>query len=781
MPLAAGARLGSYEIVAALGAGGMGEVYRAHDSRLGRDVALKVLPAEFASSPDRLKRFEREARAVAALNHPSIVVLYSIEDAAGTRFLTMELVEGQSLDREVTAGPLAIPRVLEFAIALADALTVAHEKGVIHRDLKPANIMVAADGRLKVLDFGLAKLAEPEGDASRTTALLSSTSEVGGLIGTVPYMAPEQLRGEPVDSRTDLFALGAVLYELISGRRAFDGRTMAEVTSSILRDQPPPLRTSRPDVPSGLDQAVSRCLGKGPAERPASARELAAELREIQRAFERGDLSVGGAQATLAGRPAVAVLPFRDLQRRPENADLGLGLADATITELTLIQSLLVRPTSTILRYQEESISAQAAARQLGVDAVVEGSFQRSGDRLRVTVQLVARADGHPLWGTKIDTSLEDVFRMQDEVSRHIAAALDVRLTPMDEQKLAGASRAAPAGDAFAEYMGGKRHLYRGTLTGVNAAIEHFEKALSIDPRFAAAWAGLGDAYMRMAFEHAPDGDWQSRAKEMCERALALDPDLPEARYVRGRLAWNPAAGFDHARAIRESLGALALRPGLTEARYLLGVVLFHVGLLDESDREFGRILAADPQDLYARAHRGSNRLHQGRYDEALALAEEEVRQVAAPWNLYVLAQSQARLSRLDEAAQTVLRMGREAPDYPEAHALSGLVAALRGDDAGARQEIERTAANRRAFGHYHHAQYDVACIYVRLGELDPALEWLTQSAKNGYPCYSFFESDPLLRPLQAHAGFAPLMRELRAECETYARLYAEVREGVSA
>jgi len=286
---------------------------------------------------------------------------------------------------------------------------------------------------------------------------------------------------------------------------------------------------------------------------------------------------------------------------------------------------------------------------------------------------------------------------------------------------------------------------------------------------------------MRMAFEHAPDGDWQSRAKEMCERALALDPDLPEARYVRGRLAWSPTAGFDHARAIRESLGALALRPGLTEARYLLGVVLFHVGLLDESDREFGRILAADPQDLYARAHRGSNRLHQGRYDEALALAEEEVRQVAAPWNLYVLAQSQARLSRLDEAAQTVLRMGREAPDYPEAHALSGLVAALRGDDAAARQEIERTAANRRAFGHYHHAQYDVACIYVRLGELDPALEWLTQSAKNGYPCCSFFESDPLLRPLQAHAGFAPLMRELRTECEAYARLYAELREGVSA
>src|SRR4029079_14521737 len=191
MPLAAGARLGSYEIVAALGAGGMGEVYRARDSRLGRDVALKVLPAEFASSPDRLKRFEREARAVAALSHPNIVVLYSIEDAAGTRFLTMELVEGQSLDREVTAGPLAIPRVLEFAIALAEALTVAHEKGVIHRDLKPANIMVAADGRLKVLDFGLAKLAEPEGDAGRATALLSSTSEVGGLIGTVPYMAPE--------------------------------------------------------------------------------------------------------------------------------------------------------------------------------------------------------------------------------------------------------------------------------------------------------------------------------------------------------------------------------------------------------------------------------------------------------------------------------------------------------------------------------------------------------------------------------------------------------------
>lgn len=764
----------------------MGEVYRARDPRLGRDVALKVLSAAFEASPDRLARFEREARAVAALSHPNIVVLYSVEEHEGVRLLTMELVDGESLRDQLRGGALPISRVLEIAFALSDALTAAHEKGVVHRDLKPENLMVTKEGRLKVLDFGLAKWMRTETafEVSEDSTISTAASDVGQLAGTFPYMAPEQLLGQPVDGRADIFALGAVLYELAAGRRAFEGHTMPEVTGAILHREPTRLVELRGDIPLELERAVSRCLEKQPEARP-SARELRSELQEIQRSLDRG-AHLGARPGASAGHevpasPSIAVLPFRDLQRRPENSDLGLALADATITELAQMRSLVVRPTSTIVRYQEGAVDAQAAARELGVDAVVEGTFQRSGSRLRVTVQLVSRSDGRPRWGTKIDTSLEDIFRMQDEVSRRIAETLNVQLSPVEDRRLAEAARPAPLGDAYAEYMGGKRHLFRGTLEDVNVAIERFERARSIDPNFAAASAALGDAYMRMAFEYAPGGDWQARAQSMCERALALDPNLPEGRYLRGRLSWNPVTGFDHAGALRDALAALAVRPGLIEARYLVGLVLFHVGLLDESDAEFGVVLGLDPQDLYAGSHRGTIRLFQGRYGEALAFGAESSRRVSAPWVLCLMAQCHLRLGQLEQAAQVVARLEREAPSYSEVHSLAGLVAALIGDRVGARNGIERTLANPQPFGHFHHAQHDLACIHAVLGELDPALEHLTQTARNGFPCQPFFAIDPLLQALQRHPGFAPLMRELDGARAGYQQLYQTLRAEASA
>jgi len=766
--LTSGTRLGNYEVLALLGAGGMGEVYRARDITLGRDVAIKVLPHEVASSPERIARLEREARLVAGLNHPSIVTLYSLDEFAGTRFLTMELVEGSNLADLIGPRGLPIADLLAIAIPLADALEAAHARGVVHRDLKPANVMVTHENRVKVLDFGLATAAAPETPSADSTRSRYNSAE--SVAGTVPYMAPEQLRGEPVDSRTDLFAFGAVLYELSSGRRPFGGTSFAELSSAILRDEPQPLRSHAPHAPAELEQVVVRCLRKRPADRWATARDVAQALRELQRALERGETT--RAPAALPAQPSVAVLPFRDLQQRPENADLGLGLADATITELTLVRSLVVRPTSAILRYQGSAADPRAAAEELGVDAVVDGSFQRAGNHLRVTVQLVTRADGSPLWGTKIDTSLIDVFRMQDEVSRRIASALDVRLSPADDRRLAGAARPAPAGDAYSFYIGGKRHLYRGTLAGVNAAIECFEKARDADPQYALAWAGLADAYMRMAFEHAPEGDWKERAYEMCDRALAIDPALPEGRYLRGRLRWNPADGFDHGYAIREAAAALADKPSLSEARYLLGLVLFHVGMLDEAENAFSRWLAADPHDLYARIHVGTVRLHQGRFEEALAISEEAALQGPGPWVLCILAHAQLRLGRTQDAARTAERLAREAPDYSEVYSLAGLIGAVRGDVDEARRGIARTRANPRAYGHFHHAQYDVACIHAVIGEADGAVQWLRETARNGYPCRPFFENDPLLRPLRSHAGFQGLMQEIETECMSYRKLY---------
>ena len=304
MPLTPSTRLGPYEIIAPLGAGGMGEVYRARDTRLKREVAIKVLPGDVAASPERLARFEREATTVAGLNHPNIVVLHSIEETEGTRFLTMELVDGRSLDHSLVPGGLPAARVIELGIALADALTAAHEKGVVHRDLKPANVMLTKDGRVKVLDFGLAKLATP--DLTRTATLTLPLSDEGHVAGTVPYIALEQVRGEAVDARTDLFALGVVLYELASGSRPFTGATHADVSSAILRDSPKPLAALRHDLPSDLDRIVSRCLEKNPRERIQSALDVGNELRRLRRALEQGEAGKPTAQRV----PSVAVLPF---------------------------------------------------------------------------------------------------------------------------------------------------------------------------------------------------------------------------------------------------------------------------------------------------------------------------------------------------------------------------------------------------------------------------------------------------------------------------------------
>src|SRR5512140_1632935 len=320
MFLAPGTRLGNYEIVAPLGAGGMGEVYRARDTRLGREVALKVLPAEVSANADRFARFEREARTVAGLNHPNIVVLYSMEEAGGTHFLTMELVDGEGLDRHVGADGLPAARVIEVGIALADALTAAHERGVIHRDLKPANVMLSRDGRVKVLDFGLAKLAETQTDAglSHVATMSAPISEAGSVLGTVPYMAPEQIRGETVDARTDLFALGILLYELAAGRRPFAGATAADTGSAILRDTPEPLARRRTDLPGDLERIVGRCLEKNPRQRFQTALDVANELRALRQQLERSGTAAAAPPAS--GKVAsIAVLPFANRSASPDD------------------------------------------------------------------------------------------------------------------------------------------------------------------------------------------------------------------------------------------------------------------------------------------------------------------------------------------------------------------------------------------------------------------------------------------------------------------------------
>jgi eukaryotic-like serine/threonine-protein kinase len=769
MSLPPGARLGPYEIVALLGAGGMGQVYRAVDPRLGRAVAIKTLTASFAADPERVRRFEIEARAVGALNHPNVLAVHDVGTHEGAPYLVCELVEGTSLRERLSTGPLSRRKAVQIAIDIASGLAAAHAKGIIHRDLKPENVFVTRDGRVKILDFGLAK--SPVGLAGVPGAMseLDTPTSPGTVLGTLGYAAPEQLRGLAADHRSDLFALGAVLYEMVSGRRAFHGATPADTLAAVLRQEPPPLPRG---LPPALEHILARCLEKQPEERFHSAHDLGLALESSFASLEETARERSPAKS-------VAVLPFKDLARDPANAHLGLGLADATITELTLLRSLVVRPTFRILRYQDAPAGPQEAGRELEVDAVVDGSFQRAGSRLRVTVQLVDAQDGHPLWAKKIDASLDDVFIMQDEVSRSVAEALRVELTPAESGRLGRGP--AISGEAYDLYMKGKVRLFRDTLEDTVAAVDFFEKARTADPRFALAWAGLADAYARIGHEFQPEGDWHVRARAMSDKALELDPGMPEGHDVRGRLLWSPSEGWDHAGALRELMSALAARPNLDDAHLRVALILYHVGLLDEAEHHLDRTLAITPGHPLAGENVASLLYHRGRYDEAVAAAADSRAIVETAWCNYLLAHAQIRLGRRPAALQAVDALSRQANGGGIlALTVRGVLAAQDGEAAEARRLVEQAERRRQAFGNYHHVQYDAACIHVLLGEPDRAVVWLQAAARNGYPCAAFFARDPLLEPLRGHAGFQELLARLQDEAAGYAKLYGELRSAGS-
>jgi serine/threonine protein kinase/tetratricopeptide (TPR) repeat protein len=750
----------------------MGEVYRARDGRLDREVAVKVLPERLASDPHALDRFEREAKAVAALSHPNILAIHDFGAHEGVSFAVTELLEGQTLREHLESAAIAPRKAVEYALQIAQGLAAAHERGIVHRDLKPENVFVTRSGHVKILDFGLAKeIARDSRNATKAPTAIPGT-EPGTVLGTVGYMSPEQVRGLPADARSDIFSFGAVLYEMLTGRRPFRADSAVETMNSILTDEPPEFSGARAHAfPAGLERIVRRCLEKDAGQRFQSARDVGFAIEAVSGLFAPPATPPPPSEGP-GGKRSIAVLLFKDLARNPENAHLGIGLADATITELATLKSLLVRPTAAILKLPD-AVDPQEAGRELGVDAVVAASFQRAGSRLRVTVQLVRTSDGRSLWGSKIDTSLDDVFEMQDQVSRQIAEALEVELTPSEERRLARSPR--PAGRAYELYLKGRSLLFRETLEACNAAIEAFEQARDADPGFALAWAGLAAAYARMELAFAPEADWLERAEAMCEKALSIDPALPEGRYLRGEFLWSPRYKFDHGGAIREILAAIAGRPSLAEAHDRLSVILDHVSMFDEAIRHSRQALAIYPEDAVAETHLGLAHFHAGRYDEALRLTESSSSRSPGAWTLHQLIDCQIRLGRMSEAADTVERTSRQFPNEILFYPIRGVIAASERDAPRARKQMELSIQHRKAFRHYHHAQYDIACIHALLGEREEAIRWLADAAHNGFPCYGFIEIDPLLEPIRNEERFRALMVELRAECEGYRTLYGEL------
>jgi serine/threonine protein kinase/tetratricopeptide (TPR) repeat protein len=613
MPLTPGTQLGPYEVLAPLGAGGMGEVYRARDSRLRREVAIKVLPAELAASPERLARFEREALLVAGLNHPNIVTLHSLEEAGGTRFLTMELVDGQDLTALITPGGLPVDRLLELAIPVADALAAAHAKGIVHRDLKPANVMVTRDGWVKVLDFGVAKLTRDASGAAADSAdssgltqaetLAAPLSMAGFVVGTAPYMAPEQIRGAAVEPGTDLFSFGVLLFELATGARPFGGSTFADLSAAILREASPSLAGRRAGLPADLDRIVRRCLEKEPADRYPGASELAAALRELKRAVERGDApaapdspmasnsSTRPAAPTPEPGASIAVLPFVNRSGGADDEYFSDGLADELVHMLARVPGLRVAARTSAYYFKGRNAPIAEVGRALNVGAVLEGSVRKADRRVRISVQLVNVADGYHLWSETFDRTLDDVFAVQDDVARAVVAALPGKLRLNASGTAPG--RGTRSNEAYDAYLEGRFYWNKRSEADVAKAIGFFERALAIDPDFAEAWAGLADCHTTLPYYSlVPTSDALPRARQAARRALELRPGFGAAHAA---LAYTEMIDLNWEAAEAEYRRAIELSPDDANSHKWYADLLMMTGRMSAAYREVRRALELDP------------------------------------------------------------------------------------------------------------------------------------------------------------------------------------------
>jgi serine/threonine protein kinase/tetratricopeptide (TPR) repeat protein len=731
MALTPGARLGTYEIVSLLGRGGMGEVYRARDTRLGREVAIKVLPAGVAADAGRLARFEREARTVAVLNHPNIVVLYSVEDEDGVRFLTMELVEGESLDLQVVPGGLPVMRVLELGIALADALAAAHARGVVHRDLKPANVILTREGRVKVLDFGLAKLASesPESALQGTgdATVASPLSHVGQIMGTVPYMAPEQVRGETTDARTDLFALGVLLYEMATGRRPFTGATSADVGSAILRDAPEPLTRVRPELPADLDRVVSRCLEKDPNSRVQTALDVCNELRRVKHALETAGAPMSAKPAS-RGVASIAVLPFVNRSRDEDDEYFSDGLADELLGMLAKIRGLRVAARTSSYQFKGTTDALSVIGQKLGVATLLEGSVRKSGNRVRISVQLVNVADGYHLWSETYDRTLEDIFAVQDDIAQSVVKELRTALLGVEsDSKASGEAKAAVAAaargrgsnpEAHRLYLQGRFLADRRSTETLGKAEAYLREALELEPEFARAWACLADVLHNQVGLGAKSAAVAlPPAREAAARALELAPDLPEALEAQAGLQthydWNwPAAevtvkrmlevapdspnALSWASQIAGTMGrfdeAIALgrraceQDPLSARGYMqLGLALQAARLLPEAEVAFRKVTELAPERAAVHNSLALLMLETGRLEEAMIEAQAERERIFRVQTISIVAHAMGRTEEADAALAELIRLAAVDGPFQVAE-----VYALRGDADAAFQWLDR-------------------------------------------------------------------------------------------
>ena len=794
-----GQTFGSYQILAKVGKGGMGEVYRARDTRLGRDVALKILTGAYRQDQDRIRRFRQEATAASALNHPGILTIHEAGDIDGCQFIATELVDGETLRQVLNQRG----RVLAIAVQVAAALAAAHKAGIVHRDIKPENVMVRPDGYVKVLDFGIAKLTErphETPDSDQITRTLAQTRD-GAIVGTVPYMSPEQARGAAVDARSDIWSLGCLLYELLAGRSPFAGPTTSDVLVGILDKEPAPLTAPPANSPAECDWIITKTLRKNADERYQKTEELLSDVRRLQEKLaltshqeraappprqSRPSSRIGAAvlaAVLIAGaigavwywrpRPAspstttarsLAVLPLKSLDAGDDY--LGLGIADAVIRRTSQTGGLIVRPTSAIQPYVAKDLDALSAARELNTDVVLEGSVQRAGDRLRVSVNLLRVGDGASLWADNFDLRTTDIFEIQDRVAREVASHLQLRIDPAQQARLGRRPTTNP--QAYEYYLKGVYRLDQRMSFSVAekaGAIDFFNQAIAADPDFALAHAQLALAYAIGAVFRQPGApETDERARAEIARAQALDPDLPEIALARAALLKSRFGGFRGDEAVRVLLAAQRIDANVGHADLTYNYT--HLGLAELAERAGERAVEIDPTSDYAK------RQLIGSYDMSAQWEKRRAAQLRLFPNEPMDAWALLTTGRLDDARRAVdLEVASDGFGSFGLARVEALLDAVQGDIRSAKAAIPSLLSRHPVKDpYYHHTAYFVACIYAAEANSAEAVKWLREAVASGFLVYPLFERDALLDKIRKAPKFVQFMTELKATVDGYRR-----------
>ncbi len=723
-----GKTVSHYRVLERLGGGGMGVVYRAQDTRLGREVALKFLPDELARDRQAIERIQREARAASSLNHPNLCTIYDIDEYDGRPFIAMELLEGETLKHRISGRALPLDEVVGCGVQLAEGLAAAHAKGIIHRDIKPANIFLTRSGQLKILDFGLAKVTSrlglPEAvgvTAMATAGLEEHLTSPGASLGTVAYMSPEQARGEPLDTRTDIFSFGAVLYEMATGQLPFPGSSAAVIFEGILSRAPvPPARLNSAMTPE-LERVIARAMEKEPVARYASASAIAEDLKRLRRPAE----TAATPAAAPASEKSVAVLYFENRGGGPDDEYFRDGITEDLITELMKIPGLQVLSRSAVLSYRDKPLTPAEIGQQLHTAYVLEGSIRRAGNRLRLNAQLVETRTGHGLWGERYDRQMEDVFAIQDEIVRSIAKALRVMLSDQEKRALARVPTANVK--AYDYYLRGRQFFHQFRRRGYDYARQMFQRAIEIDPGYARAHAGVAycHCYLYMYWE-ATDANLRE-AEVASRRSLELDPQLAEGHVARG-LAVSLSKQFDEARIEFET--AIRLDPKLFEAYYFYARACFQEGKNEDAARLFEKASEVNPDDYQSPSLLGMVLGALGRTAEA----EQAYRRGAATAEKHLeLHPDDARSLYLGAGCLACIGEHRRAIEWAQA------ALGIDPEDCG--------------------VCYNVACVFSNEGRIDEAIDCLEKAMWHGHWYRRWAEKDPDLNNLRSHPRFQALMK----------------------